>query len=287
MPEPQKDTGRKKRTLLLRILSGLPLILLGPFRAALKLFRLGWRGLKRATRTFWRGLRLFTRWFSCGFMLFRYSSKRLFTLRTTPLAVLVLAAWLYITIGNFPDRSGDAPLEAALTFVLPLSLLFAIFLSMNVLPRESESGTVEVFFSLPVRRYRLVIWHLATIAIWLFFLLLFQGLLLSLMNPGVKMGALLLRVLPSLICISCLTLWISTYTRNGPAAGLFAGLICFSHLFRFRSLGPIQLFQSPFLPSGTGSSPWGVSQVILVGLITLLLIMQINERLKKSELWFH
>lgn len=248
--------------------------------------RLGWRGFRWACKTLWIGLRALVRWASCGFLLFYSSSKRLFTLRTIPLIALVLGVWVAITLRTLPDLLGEAPLEPALKSIFPISILLAILFSMNIVPREDESRTIEVFFSLPVRRYRLVIWHLTTVSLWLLFLLLFQAGSLRFITPNLSIGALLLRAFPSLVCVSCLTVWISTLTRNGPAAGLIAALICFSHLYRIRSFGPVQLFQSPFLSVPGGSAAWGLPQVILLGLLCVLLTVQINQRLKKSELWF-
>lgn len=242
------------------------------------------RGLRGAGRGAWAGIKMGFQWLSNGILLFAYSSRRLFTAGTAAATAAAVYAWLYLGW----RVEGDA-LGILLVPALALSVIF----SMNVLPRESEGHTMEIFFSLPVKRYRLVIWHLLTIAVWLLGLLLIPAVFLAPIHEELALGSLLVKVYPSLVCMSCLTLWISTYTRSGPAAGFIAGSICFLHLFQIRSFGPVQLFESPFLSARTdgpmalaGRNTWGTTQVLMLVVLCILTIYLTNERLKKSELWF-
>lgn len=253
-------------------------------RLLLHLFPLMGRGLRWAGRGAWAGIKSSSQWLGNGILLFSYSSRRLFTTGTAAATAAAIYAWLYLGWRAEGDALGILFVPA-----LALSVLF----SMNVLPRESEGHTMEIFFSLPVKRYRLVIWHLLTIAVWLLGLLLIPAIFLAPVHEELALKGLMLKVYPSLVCVSCLTLWISTYTRSGPAAGFVAGLICFLHLFQIRSFGPVQLFESPFLSNRVegpmamaGRNAWGTTQVLMLVVLCILMIYLTNERLKKSELWF-
>lgn len=233
-----------------------------------------WR-LPAAMRWFGRGILagfcllihgIVSRW-----MLFAYSTRRMFTLRTMPVVVLTLLVWSYLAM--MPGQNINS-------LTLLYGLVFAVFFSMNILPRESESHTIEVFFSLPVRRYRLVWWHLLTVLIWAVIILLYQGLFLLAIGVSIQP----MELIPAVFFFSCLTIWLSTYTRNGAAAGFLSGMILLLHLFVFKKLGPIQIFRSPF-HNYPPEEAWGTGQVVLVMLLSLLILIQINYRLRKSELW--
>jgi len=277
--------NRPRKNLVLRCASGLlrlpALLAIGLWKSPRWTLRAVWwcirmlgRILRWGFRILYRALRFLCQWLGNGFLLFASSSRRLFSASVLVIVAVALYVWLF-----FGWQVEANPMRV----VLPPALVLTVLFSMNVLPREREDQTVEVFFSLPVRRFRLVIWHLVTIAVWLFLFLLVPAIFTAPVHSEVGLRALLVQVYPSLLCISCLTLWISTFTRNGPAAGFVAGLVCLLHLFYFPAFGPIRLFPSPFLAQ---AAKWGGGQAILVLVLAALFIVLTNERLKKSELWF-
>jgi hypothetical protein len=225
-------------------------------------------------------------WIRNGLALIYYNTRRLFTPRATLVTAALLGGWtLYVL--KTPMGAGEEFFQASLQTIFPVDLLLAILFGMTLLPREKESGTVEVFFSLPVSRFRLIVWRLVALCLWLLGLLVFHGIILLGIEPQYRFSGLFLHLYVPLISVSFLTVWFSTLTRSAPTAGFLAAAVCFFHLFQFPSFGPVQLFQSPFLTGSNTPMPtrWDSGNVMLVGLICIFLLVQINERLKKSELW--
>jgi hypothetical protein len=164
-PSPERTPGRIRNAAVKTI--RFPWL---AWKFLLRLIPLVWRGLRWAGRGVWSAIKFGSQWLGNGMLLFSYSSRRLFTAGTAAATAAAVYAWLYLGWRAEGDALGILFVPA-----LALSVLF----SMNVLPRESEGHTMEIFFSLPVKRYRLVIWHLLTIAVWLLGLLLIPAIFLA------------------------------------------------------------------------------------------------------------
>lgn len=168
--------------------------------------------------------------------------------------------------------------------------LVMVLLSMNLLPRERDQGTLEILWSQPIRRSHLVLIQLFSLTLWILILALFAVLLIREFTAYPEgAGMLLLFVCTTSFAVGAFTVLVSTFCRHAIATGLVALLILGAHYFWIKQFGPIMFFYNPVGVPQMGFIPMlfdicfnRIMLLMLVGFILDYLF----RRLRRTAEWF-
>lgn len=169
--------------------------------------------------------------------------------------------------------------------------IIMVLLAMNLLPREREEDTLEILWSQPMRRGKLIVLQLITLTTWILLLCLFVVFFFSRFSayPGFNL-ILLLFVVTNSFAVGAITAVVSTFCRHAIATGLVALLIMGIHLFWLRELGPIQIFYNPLPDPSAKEQQIMWFNIIFNRIVTLALIGfaldYLFRRLRRTAEWF-
>ncbi len=217
-------------------------------------------------------------------------SRRLFTLSAAPLLLVLMLLPLAGLWLSSPDPSH------AYVQCLWLTLAAAILLSMNLFPQEMEDGTLEVTFTLPSPRGRLVLRQASTVWLWM---LAFFGVIDVFYYgfSGASPWRMAWGVIPPALFFSALTLWLSAVFRNGPLAGLLAALAAFLHFHYLPQIAFLALFVDPFAAvkdsagrviaeaEAAGAGAAGMAAAFWSMVLFYVFVELLLRRMRRSELW--
>lgn len=169
--------------------------------------------------------------------------------------------------------------------------IVTILLAINLLPREKENETLEILWSQPMSRNRLIIIQLISLTAWI---LILSGIVLLVVGRFSAYlegrGMVLLCVLTTSFAVASITVLISTFCRHAIATGLVSMLVLGIHYYWLESLGPIALFYNPIPFPGMEPERDAMfnlifNRVVLVFLVGFVLDY-LFRRLKQTAEWF-
>lgn len=179
---------------------------------------------------------------SYWFRLFLYTSRNFLRLEALLSIVGAVLFFGYVIMNDLAQNG-----ESLIYYSYIYFSIVMVLLSMNVLPRERENGTLEILWSQPLRRSSMIVLQLITLSIWMLALnLIWLGFIQYFTAYPESKWVLLLLVWTTTIAVGALTLLISTFCRHAIATGLVVLLILGLHFFWLANLGPIQFY---FIPS--------------------------------------
>ncbi|MEW6235158.1 MAG: ABC transporter permease subunit [Candidatus Omnitrophota bacterium] len=280
--QPLKQSIPEKKSLLLRLWN----IFTG-------FFTFLWRmiiGFPRLVRTIGRGSSAVSVWCvretAYSFHLFTYTSRRF--LRTE---VYLALAGAFLFFGILLTQGQVDNQRDLLYYCYIFFTAIMILLAMNLLPKEREEETLEILWSQPMNRNRLIVIQLTTLTLWISLLTLAVMLVFGRYSAYQEGRWLLLYcVLTTSFAVGAITVLISTFCRHAIATGLVAMLILGVHLFWLRSLGPIELYYNPIVYAGQ-KAPQGAAfnlhfnRIMLIFLVGFILDY-LFRRLKRTAEWF-
>lgn len=217
-------------------------------------------------------------------------SRRLFTLSAAPLLFVLLLLPLASLWVGLPTPS------EAYAQCLWLTLAASVLLSMNLFPQEMEDGTLEVTFTLPSPRDRLVLRQASTVWIWLAVFLAVIDLLYFFLS-GASPWRMALAVLPPALLFSSVTLWLSAVFRSGPLAGLVVGVAALLHYRYLPRIAFLALFVDPFaavtdsagriIEESQAVGAWtpGYAAAFWSLVLFYVFVELLLRRMRRSELW--
>lgn len=248
------------------------------------------KGIPALIRAIGRGLAAASVWCvretAYSFHLFTYTSRRFLRIE----AYLALAG-AFIFFGILLTQGQVDNQRDLLHYCYIFFTAVMILLAMNLLPKEREEETLEIIWSQPMSRNRLIVVQLLTLTIWVSLLTLIVMLVFGRYSAYQEGRWLLLYcVLTTSFAVGAVTVLISTFCRHAIATGLVAMLILGVHLFWLRSLGPIELYYNPIAyvgqpPQRGASFNLHFNRIMLIFLVGFVLDY-LFRRLKRTAEWF-
>jgi hypothetical protein len=252
-------------------------------------------------RSLWGGLRWSWLEMRYWFRLFIYTS-RLFL--RVELLFAAIGALLFFSLIITQDmvRNQHTMLEHCYLFFTGIMVLF----SMNLIPREREEETLEILWSQPINRNKMILLQLLTLTVWSLVLCLLVVLGFSQFMPYNEKHIYILPILvmTTVFTVGSITILVSTFCRQAIATGLVALLLLGVHYFWLRNLGPINLFFNPIpfpeeaLQRGAGrfanKNTEGIMPLLIsiamnrffVIVLTGFILDYLFRRLKRTAEWF-
>ncbi len=220
--------------------------------------------------------------------LFVHTSKRYLRVETYLALIGALVFFGYI-ISNDMARSQLELLRHSYVYFT----IVMVWLASSLLPREREERTLEILWSQPMGRGRMVTLQLITLTVWVSVLCAAVVAFFS-QYSSYQEGkwTILLCVSTTAFAVGAVTVLISTFTRHVIATALVALLIFGVHYYWLRDLGPISFYPTPIDPPGYVPPRWGKPQepslwlnrtviAVLVGFI----LDYLYRRLKRTAEW--
>ncbi|MBD3265751.1 ABC transporter permease subunit [bacterium] len=263
-----------------------------PTRFATYLFWLIWpfrklgEGIGWLAKGCWLGMQWGLRETAYWLRLFLFTSRRFLRIE---LLLAALGAVLFFGWVLTQDmvQNQRAMLEHCYIYFTAIMILF----SMNLIPRERDEETLEILWSQPISRNKLIILQLTTLTAWA--LILCIGVIAGL-NQFMAYNEDYLYLIPILIvttafAVGAITILVSTFCRQAIATGLVSLLILGAHYYWLRELGPIQLFYNPIpMPGGEmqgGFMNYLPNRIFLL-ILTGFVLDYLFRRLRRTAEWF-
>ena len=210
------------------------------------IIKTGWIFFVDSCDWLWNSVKNGYLWFILEFRywlrLFIFTSKRLLRIELL-LAIFGAILFFGIIISKDMARSQQTMLEQMYLFFTAIMVLF----SMNVIPKEKEEGTLEILWSQPISRNKLIILQLSTLTAWTFVLSLVFLFSINHFSAYQEKYFLVMTILITTTSFTtgAITILVSTFCRQAIATGLVSLLILGIHYFWLKDIGPINLFYNP------------------------------------------
>ncbi|RJP32880.1 MAG: hypothetical protein C4527_05345 [Candidatus Omnitrophota bacterium] len=220
------------------------------------------------------------------FHLFRYTSRQFLRVEAY---LSVLGAFAFFGTIILQDMSAHP--RVMLEYCYIYFTIVMVLLAMNLLPRERERDTLEILWSQPMTRARLIVMQLITLSVWVFFLCLLVIVFFRRFTAYTE-GSLmiLLFVITSSLAVGAITVLISTFCRHAIATGLVSLLVMGIHFFWLRKLGPIEIYYNPISIGQVWNQNLNLFDILFDRICLFVLIGFILDylfrRLKQTAKWF-
>ncbi len=220
------------------------------------------------------------------FHLFLYTSRQFLRVEAY---LSILGAFAFFGVILMQDMSTSPRMMLEYCYIYFTVVM--VLLSMNLLPRERERDTLEILWSQPMTRGKLIVMQLITLTIWIFMLCLFVVVFFRLFAAYYEgLWITMLLVITSSFAVGVITVLISTFCRHAIATGLVSLLVFGIHFFWLRELGPIVMYHNPisdYQAWDQNISPFGIlfNRLFLFVLVGFVLDY-LFRRLRQTARWF-